>query len=152
MPANYDADNSNNWEQIYNGSFSVTYVPGKQVPIYTPIPKTILPVQIDAPLIAIYCESTQYSEQKKYLGNVYQAIVGNGVFPTSTATAKGRAIYSNETVLAEFVEFDDFYQIVLNPRFWVEHLDVTIFKYLGEPNYEVNNRLTTIEEKLDRLL
>ena len=152
MPANYDADNPTNWEQIYNGIFAATYIQGRQIPVYNPIPKTLLSLNIDTPLIAIYCQSTDYRDTKKYLGSVYQSVIGGGSFPTSTASGRSKSIYSNETVFAEFPRFDDNYDLTLNVRWWVEHLDITIFKYVGEITLEVDENLARLESKIDRLL
>lgn len=152
MTATYDVNNPANWEQIYNNSFQATYVQGQQVPIYTPIPKTELALNIDSPVLAIYCTSTQYQDAKKYLGSVYQSVIGNGSFPTATLSARGKSLYSNETVFAEFLDFDDNYNLTLNVRWWIEQINITIFKYIGIIDVEIQNRLTTIEAKIDQLL
>jgi hypothetical protein len=152
MTAIYDADNASNWIQVYNGSFAATYPQGQQIPVYNPIPKTELPIDIDRELVAVYCTSTQYPNSKKYLGSVYQAIVGNGAFPTAAATAKVRAIYSNSTTLIEFTQFDDIYRLILSPRWWIEQLNITVFKYTGLANFKLEERLSIIEGKIDQLL
>jgi hypothetical protein len=152
MTAIYDISTDVNWLEIYNDSFQATYVQGQQVPIYTPIPKTELPVDIDTTLVAIYCTSNQYQNSQRYLGSVYQAIITNTAFPTATATGKGRGIYSNQTVLAQFTEFDDNYRLVLNPRWWIEQLTVTVWKYIGDENFDIKNQLDAIEQKINQLL
>ena len=152
MSAIYDADNSSNWEQIYSGSFAATYPQGQQIPVYTPIPRTLLPVNIDSSLLAIYAQSTDYPNTQKYLGRVIQSIVSNGTFPTATANSKGAGLWSNETTLIEFTEYDDNYQLLLVPKFYIEQITLTVFKYIGSANYEVENRLNIIEGKIDQLL
>ncbi len=152
MPANYDADNEDNWLEIYQGTFQAETVPGRQVPIYTPIPKTLLNLSIDTPLIAIYSTSTNYPDTKKYLGSVYQSVIGLGSFPTITASGRSKSLYSNETVFAEFPRFDDNYDLTLNVRWWVEEISILIFKYTGTIQLEVDDRLLQIESKIDRLL
>jgi hypothetical protein len=152
MTAIYDIDNDDNWVQIYNGSFAATYPQGQQIRVYTPIPRTVLPVDIDSSLVAVYCTSTDYPDSPKILGRIVQAVTGNSIFPTTGVYSKGKSIYSNETILAEFLEYDDSYRLQLIPRFYVEQLDVTIFKYIGVANFSIENRLDLIEEKIDRLL
>ncbi len=152
MSAIYDADNSSNWEQIYSGSFAATYPQGQQIPVYTPIPRTLLPVNIDSSLLAIYVQSTDYPNTQKYLGRVIQSIVSNGTFPTATANSKGAGLWSNETTLIEFTEYDDNYQLLLVPKYYIEQITLTVFKYIGSTNYEVENRLNIIEGKIDQLL
>ena len=148
----YDIDESSNWEKIYFGEFKAIYIPGKQIPVYTPIPKTNLNLTIDSPLIAIYCQSSQYPNSKKYLGSVYQTILGPTILPTPQVANKGKTIYANETVLADFSGVDDSYDLVLNVRWWVEQIQITIFKYLKEIDWPIEDRLSRIEEKIDSLL
>lgn len=152
MVAEFDVSNSANWEQIYSGSFQANYVPGKATNIYVPIPSTEIPISIDSALIAIYCTSTTYPDSKTYLGSVSQALFSNGNFPTTTAKGSSKGIYSNQTVLIEFTKFDDDYQLLLKPKYYVEQLSLTIFKYLGLPNYYVEQKLNAIETKIDQIL
>lgn len=152
MTAIYDIDNTTNWLQIYSDDFQATYIQGQQIPIYTPIPKTELPVNIDSSLVAIHCTSTQYPNSQKYLGSVVQAVLINQSFPTDTATANAKRIYSNQTVLAQFTEFDDTYRLVLSVRWWVEQLSITVYEYIGLENFKIENRLNIIEEKINQLL
>ena len=152
MTANYNANHPDNWEQIYTGSFEATYIQGKQIPIYTPIPKTELTLNIDSPILAIHCTSTQYPNSKRYLGNLYQTVIATGIFPTNTLSAKGKSIYSNETVFAEFTQFVDNYNLMLNVNWRVEQISLTIFKYIGERHFEVQKQLTIIETKIDQML
>lgn len=152
MTAIYDADNSSNWEQIYSGSFAATYPQGQQISVYTPIPRTLLPVNIDSSLLAIYAQSTDYPDTQKYLGRVIQSIVSNGTFPTATANSKGAGLWSNETTLIEFTEYDDNYQLLLVPKYYIEQITLTVFKYTGSANYELENRLSIIEGKIDQLM
>ena len=152
MLAQFDANNPDNWVYLYGEIFKATYIPGKQVPIYVPIPKTALNLNIDSPILAIYSESSQYPTAKRYLGSVYQSILGNNIFPSPTLTHRGRSIYSNETVFLEFTQFDDNYDLILNVNWRVEDVAISIFKYIGNINTDLDNRLDIIEEKIDQLL
>ena len=152
MVAQFDANNPDNWVYLYGNTFVATYVQGKQIPIYTPIPKTALNLSIDSPILAIYSESNQYPTVKKYLGNIYQSILGNNIFPSPTLTHKGRSLYSNETVFLEFTQFDDNYDLILNVNWRIEHIAITIFKYIGSITTDLENRLDIIEGKIDQLL
>ena len=152
MTAIFKADNVNNWLEIYSENFEANYRSGKQIPIYNPIPKTLLPIFIDSALIAIHCVSSQYPTQRKYLGRVIQAINTQNIFPTNTASNKSVSLYSNETILAEFINFDDSYQLLLDLKWWIEDITITIYKYIGEGSGNLNTRLTEIEKKIDQLL
>lgn len=152
MPANYDADNPNNWKEIFQGNFRAETVPGKQVPVYVPIPKVLLNLSINSPLIAIYSVSATYPDTKKYLGNVYQSVIGGGSFPTTTAAGRSKSLYSNETVFAEFPRFDDSYDLTLNVHWRTEQISILIFKYVGIIQLDTEEKLTQIENKIDRLL
>ncbi len=152
MTANFDVDNADNWVQVYNGSFAATYIDGKATKVYTPIPATVLPVDIDSPLVAIYATSTDYPDSRKYLGSVIQGIISSGNLPTTNVVGRGKGIYSNQTTLARFTEYDDVYRLLLNPKFYVEQIDITVFKYIGSEFFELENRLNIIEQKIDQLL
>lgn len=151
MTAQYDANNPDNWINIYSNSFEATYIQGKQVPIYTPIPKTNLNLNIDSPILAIYSESNQYPNSRRYVGRVYQSILGNNIFPSPTLRHKGKSIYSNETIFLEFTQFDDNYDLTLDVYWKVEQLAITIFKYVGSINTNLETKINTIENKIDQL-
>ena len=152
MTASYDADNSDNWLQIYQTNFEANFIQGKQIPVYLPIESQELPIDIDSPLVAIYAESNQFLDIKKYLGSVIQGINSNDIFPTQTITARGRGIYSNQTTLLEFPRFDDTYRLIVNPKTYVEQLSIVVYKYTGSTYYDLENRLNIIENKIDQLL
>ena len=69
MTANFDADSSSNWVEIFSDSYEATYIQGKATQVYQPIPAIEIDVDIDSPLIAIYCSSTQYDDTEKPLFN-----------------------------------------------------------------------------------
>ena len=152
MTANFDADNSANWVQVYSGSWEATYIQGKATKVYQPIPPTELEVNIDSPLIAVHCTSTDYPDKNRYLGSIVQQVELPGTLPTTTALGKGKGIYSNQTVLAKFTEFDDSYSLLLKPKYYVEQLSVTIYKYTGSTYFVLEERLNTIEVKVDQVL
>lgn len=151
MNAIYDANNPDNWINLYSNSFEATYTQGKQISIYTPIPKTALNLEIDSPILAIYAESTQYPNSQKYLGKIYQSILGNNIFPSPTLTHQGVSIYANQTVFAEFTQFDDNYDLILDVQWKVENISITIFKYVGEIKNPVNTQIQELEDKIVQL-
>ena len=151
MTANFDADNSTNWIEIFSDSYKVSYIQGKATKVYVPIEPQELSVNIDSPLIAINCTSTQYPTQNRYLGSIVQQVQLPGLFPTTTALGKGKGIYSNQTVLAQFTEFDDSYSLLLKPKYYVEQITITIYKYIGSAHYVLEERLNTIEGKIDQI-
>ena len=151
MTANFDADNPVNWVEIFTNSYQVSYIQGKATKVYVPIEPQELSVNIDSPLIAINCTSTQYPTQKRYLGSIVQQVQLPGLFPTTTALGKGKGIYSNQTVLAKFTEFDDSYSLLLKPKYYVEQLTITIYKYIGSAYFVLEERINTIETKIDQI-
>lgn len=151
MNAQYDANNPDNWVNLYSNSFDATYPQGKQIPIYTPIPNTALNLEIDSPILAIYAESTQYPNSQKYLGKIYQSILGNNIFPSPTLTHKGVNIYANQTVFAEFTQFDDNYDLILDVQSRIENISITIFKYVGDIQNTVNTEIQELKDKIDQL-
>lgn len=151
MLAQYDANNPDNWINIYSDSFEATYPQGQNIPIYTPIPKTTLNLEIDSPILAIYAQSNQYPNGNKYLGKVYQSILGNNIFPSPTLSHKGVNIYANQTVFAEFTQFDDNYDLILDVPYKVEQISITIFKYIGDINLDLESKIETLENKIDQL-
>ncbi len=151
MTANFDADNSANWQEIFSASYQVSYVQGKATKVYVPIEPTELAVNLDSPLIAVNCTSTQYPTQKRYLGSIVQQVKLPGLFPTTSALGRGKGIYSNQTVLAKFTEFDDSYSLLLKPKYYVEQLTITIFKYVGSTYFVLEERLNTIETKIEQI-
>ncbi len=149
----YDVSNAANWELIYTGNFNAIYVQGKQVPIYTPIPKTDLGLSIDSFAIAAFATSTKYQPtSRKYVGSLIQAVDSNGSFDTPKLTHGKRSLFNNQTVFAEFNLFKDPYDLMLAPPWWIEDLSLKIWKYIGIGSNETNNRLDSIEAKVDRLL
>lgn len=151
MTANFDADNSNNWVEIFTNSYQVNYIQGKITKVYQPIEPQELILNIDSPLIAINCTSTQYPNQKRYLGSIAQQVNIPGFFPTISAMGGTKAIYSNQTILANFTQFDDSYNLLLKPRYYVEQLTVTIYKYIGSVHFVLEEKLNTIEAKIDEI-
>ena len=151
MTANFDASSSDNWTQVFTGSYEATYIPGKATKVYVPIEPTELNVNLDSPLIAIYCTSTDYPNSQKYLGSIVQQVKLPGFFPVDAALGRGRGIYSNQTVLAKFTEFDDSYSLLLRPKYYVEQLSVTIYKYVGSTYFVLEERLNTLEAKVDQV-
>ena len=152
MTANFDADNSANWVQIFNDSYQVSYIQGKATKVYVPIPPTDLAVNIDSPLIAVHCTSTDYPHSQRYLGSIVQQVKLPGVLPTTTALGRGKGLYSNQTVLAKFTEFDDSYSLLLRPKYYVEQLTITIYKYTGSTYFVLEERLNTIDAKVEQIL
>ena len=152
MTALYDASSAANWQKIHTSSYQVTYQAGKHVPIYIPIPIQELSVNTTAKLLAIYCTSSDYPSQIKYLGRVIQSVVSDGTLPTSIATGDSVSIYSNRTVLADFTKFDDVYRLLIAPKYYVENLTIHVYEYVGSAYYQVESRLDVIEGKIDQLL
>lgn len=152
MVATFDADKSENWQQIYTNSYAATRPPGKQIPVYTPIPDQELPLGIGSRLIAIHCTSDTYPDTRKYLGRAIQIIVNPGNLPSSISTGDRLSLFSNETVMGNFPRFDDVYSLIIKPKFYVEQLTIKVFEYVGSNYYEVEERLNIIEGKIDQLL
>ena len=152
MTALYDADLATNWELIYVSPFAATYPQGKYIPIYNPIPRQELALNVTSSLLAVHCTSDDFPKQQRYLGRIIQAVTNPRNLPGSIANGKGVGLYSNQTVLAEFPRFDDNYHLILAPRYYVEQITVGIYQYVGSAFYEVEARLNVIEGKIDQLL
>lgn len=152
MTAQYDADQASNWQFATSDSFAVTYRQGKQTSIYTPIPNQKISGNFSSKLLAIHCTSTDYPKEIKYLGRIVQAVNNPGNLPTSIATGHGVSLYSNQTVLADFTQFDDTYGLLLMAKYWVEQISIRVYEYIGSELYELEERLNVIEGKIDQLL
>lgn len=152
MTANFDADSSSNWVEIFSDSYEATYIQGKATQVYQPIPAIEIDVDIDSPLIAIYCSSTQYDDTEKFLGTIIQQVKLPNIFPTSVASGKGESLYNNRTILAKFTEFDDTYSLLFKPKYYVEQVSIKIYKYIGSTYFVLEERLNNLESKIDQIL
>jgi len=152
MTANFDADSSSNWVEIFSNSYEAEYVQGKATQVYLPIPATEINVDIDSPLIAVYCSSTQYDDTEKFLGTVIQQVKLPSIFPVSHASGRGEALYNNRVVLAKFTEFDDSYSLLFKPKYYVETVSIKIYKYIGSTYFVIEERLNNLESKIDQVI
>lgn len=55
----YNASNPNNWQSVWNGSFTAEPAPGNRPELegYFPLPEILVPIQLSAGLLAFYATS-----------------------------------------------------------------------------------------------
>lgn len=152
MVASYEINQAEEWEEIFSNTFKATFIQGKATKVYHPIPPTELPVNIDTPLIAVYCTSPQYPNSHPYLGSIAQYVNLPGSLPTTAAISKSKGIYCNRTTLIDFTQFSGSYNLLLSPKYYVEEFTVTVYKFVGAANSALNNQLNSIEQKVDQTL
>lgn len=148
--------NNQNWEQIYNESFSVTFVTDK---IFAPFQEISIPSVINKHIIAVYI-NTEIPEGAKwnFAGNLIQRIelglsVG-GSFNLDEFSR--RKLFLNRIKLIVFPKITDTYSLSFELPKWFKSVKILIWQYLGSDIdstenliYALRNDITRLEQKID---
>lgn len=157
--SNYSADlkNANNWEQAYRDSKSVVY---DDAGGYTPLPAFEIPITFNKKLLAIRVLSDNAKFTWRFGGVLSQRMqLGGGATPLPVASLDYNRLRVNRSTLINFPTYGTDYELLFEPYYWIKHIDLTIWQYLGELtdstenliNEIRSNELASIETKVDEI-
>lgn len=139
MTISYTLNDSDSWELLWNGSFSVAIVPSSEAR-RTPLPEISIPIQAYYPIIAVKISSASNPGHWKFGGYVNQKAVF-GIIENNQAnninTSKQK-IWLDRVTAVFFPQLTDSYQITFNIPWWLRQVDITVWQYIGpvEDSYE----------------
>lgn len=127
----FDLNTATNWQQIYSNSFTASVVSQSPRFVFVPIPAVNLPITINSSFIGIYSTSTDYLEEVKIAGIIYQLVTLNGgSLPDDHFLGYSRRFYTNKITLIEMPQKDISYSLRLLPRFYVSQLTISIWEFV----------------------
>ena len=145
----YNAGNSNNWQSVWNQSFTAAPAPGNRPELerYFPLPDIIVPIQLDAGLIAFYATSQDANPKWKFAANVKRKYVtGLTVGGNFDAVVDSKRIFLNQFSLLRYtVSFGSSYSLLISVPYWLRQITFHLWEYTGPI-------IDTSEQKLDLIL
>lgn len=138
----YDFSNSQNWQLGWSGEKIAPDVPNDSLNRYYPIEDFTVPVQFDTPVVAIYLESD--TDPGRWIrGGFAKQKISTGITGGGGLDAFSQAVplRLREINLVQFPQITTSYGITLSIPYWLRHIEVTVYQYVG-------TIVDTIEDKL----
>ncbi|PSF33633.1 hypothetical protein C7H19_19805 [Aphanothece hegewaldii CCALA 016] len=145
----YNTGNSDNWGQVWQGTFNAPQTPApiNEIYKYYPMPPINIPLLLESELVAFYATSSDAKETWHYAGSVNQRIqtgivTGGG----SDAVVSKKRIWLNQvSVLRYPIKYQSTYALTVNVPYWIRNITLYLWEYIGPVN-------DAYEEKLDLII
>lgn len=142
----YDASNSNNWQSVWNQSFTAEPAPGDRPELerFFPLPEISVPIQLSSSLLAFYATSQDAKPNWKLAANVKRKyITGLTVGGNPDAVVDSKRIFLNQfSILRYPVSFGSSYSLLISVPYWYRQISLYLWEYTG-------SIIDTTDEKLD---
>jgi hypothetical protein len=142
----YQFTNSNNWSIFWHETLQAEDVPNAATRFY-PIPKKIIGITLESPIIAIYAHSQSAQGNWKYAGRIFAKIATGLTVSAGTpdTVVKVSKFWLNQIEIIRFPNFSSAYSLEIEIPYWIRDESITIWEYIGDDT-------NTIHDKLDQLL
>ncbi len=124
--------NASNWESVYFSTqfaYQINTVP----PRYAPIPKIVVPTQLESHILAVYVSCTPLKSSWHFAGWLSQKIfTGLTVGGTTDAeSVQRRKIWLNKITLIRLEKLANSYSIAIEVPKWFQSVSIQVWEYIG---------------------
>lgn len=160
MPTyNYTADikNSFNWNLVYQEEREVLY---DSAGGYTAIPAFEIPITFDKSLLCVRTSSKNAKFTWRFSGVLTQRMeLGTNNDSLPVASLDYTRLRINRSTLIHYPLYTTDYQLLFESYYWIKHIDLTIWEYVGRLANETDDlineiradELANIEQKVDEI-
>lgn len=148
MTRQYVTSNPNNWDLIWQGSFTAPSPPGgvDELERYYPLDAIPVPVLLDNELIGVSAESSTAKNHWHFAGQIYQRIntglLGGG---TPNAVTSVKRLYLRQiTFLKYSLDYGSTYSLLIKIPYWIRQIDLKVWGYIGPVTDSTEDKLTQI--------
>ena len=143
----YNASNFNNWQYVWNQSFTAEPALGNgpELERFFPLPEISVPIQLSSSLLAFCATSQGANPQWKLGANVKRKYVtGLTVGGNPDAVVDSKRIFLNQFSLLRYpVSFGSSYSLLISVPYWHRQISLYLWEYTGLI-------IDTSEQKLDK--
>jgi hypothetical protein len=148
--------NTANWSQVFSSTVAAYQIGNGK---YAPIPKIVIPTQLESPILAVYISCNPNKPTWKFAGwlsqSVFTGLTIGGV--TDAENVQRRKIWLNKITLVRLEKLANSYSIDFEVPKWFESVSIQVWEYTGtvEDSTEQlireirENELKRIEQKVD---
>lgn len=151
----YNAGNSNNWQSVWNQSFTAEPAPGNSPELerFFPLPEISVPIQLSSGLLTFYATSQSADPKWKFAANVKRKYVtGLTVGGNPNAVVDSKRIFLNQFSLLRYpVSFGSSYSLLISVPYWHRQISLYLWEYTGPIIDSVEQKLALILERLPDL-
>lgn len=122
--------NKENWSDIYFSTVNAYQISGDR---YAPIPKIVVPVQLESHVLAVYI-SCNPPKPSWYFGGWLNQKVFTGLLVGGIPDAENvqrRKIWLNKITLIRLEKLSDFYSISFDVPKWFQSVSIQVWEYVG---------------------
>jgi hypothetical protein len=151
----YNASNFNNWQPVWNQSFTAEPAPGNRPELerFFPLPEISVPIQLSSGLLAFYATSQGANPKWKLAANVKRKyITGLTVGGNADAVVDSKRIFLNQFSMLRYpVSFGSSYSLLISVPYWHRQISLYLWEYTGPIIDSVDQKLDLILERLPDL-
>jgi hypothetical protein len=145
-----DLGNSQNWNEAFPGISRIAATTSSGG--YVPIAEIIVPVLLEARILAVLATSSTAKSYQVYAGvcikKVRTGILVGGLPDTDAAEA--RKLYLNRITLMKFEQVTADFQISFKPSWRLSQIDFRVWKYTGIDSNTLDDSLNVIGRQVVR--
>jgi hypothetical protein len=119
-----------NWEQVYFSTVNAFQINPER---YAPIPKIVIPTQLESHILAVYVSCTPPKPSWYFAGWLNQKIF-TGLTVGGTPDAENvqrRKIWLNKITLIRLEKLSDSYSITFDVPKWFQSVSIQVWEYIG---------------------
>ena len=143
--------NSNNWESVWQGTFSAQRSPGNTTML--PIPEIVVPILLDKHILAVSITSNT-AKPTWYFGGFLNQRISLGLvvggLPDSDAIEK-RRIWLNRLTLIILPQLSSHYSLSFNVPKWFQDVQLNVWQYVGASSDSTEDLISEISVQLQRI-
>lgn len=140
-----DFGSNANWSLVFDELRQATAVTERD---FIPIPAFELGFLFDSPILAVRTISTTAKAKWKFAGEMSCRLrLGSGGATSSlpTVTAAKRSLRLNRAELHRFISYTQYYELLVEPAYWLQDLRLTIWQYKGAIGDTTEELIETIK-------
>lgn len=144
-----DLTNPNNWQQLYNQSFTAAVKQPKPYQ-YFPIPEIQFPLLMEKHIIVCAASSLTAPPKWRFAGFVDQRLrFGLTTGGAYDGNAYQKKIWLNRNTLIIFPKLTPDYSFSIKIPYWIDHIQLIFWQYIGSENDSIEIALSNLSTKLD---
>lgn len=148
----YNASNFNNWQYVWNQSFTAEPALGNRPELerFFPLPEISVPIQLSSGLLAFYATSQGANPKWKFAANVKRKYAtGLTVGGNADAVVDSKRIFLNQFSMLRYpVSFGSSYSLLISVPYWHRQISLYLWEYTGPIIDSVDQKLALILERL----
>lgn len=151
MGSIFELTNPNNWEQIYNQSFTAEIISPQPLK-YRPIPEIAFPLVMQRHIIVCGANSSTAPPNWRFAGFVDQRLrFGLTVGGAYDGNAYQKKIWLKRNTLIIFPRLTPDYSFSIKIPYWIDQIELIFWQYIGIENDSTELALAAMSAKLDEI-